>query len=107
MEEDPIGFEAGDANLYRYVGNDPTNHVDPSGLIGILFEGAGYFASDDTIISHLIYPYGVGELKKNLDRDVRYIPTNAGNLWKKVNGAEAIIERALKANPNEPVDIFG
>jgi len=25
MEEDPDGFAAGDADLYRYVGNDPTN----------------------------------------------------------------------------------
>jgi len=30
--QDPIGFEAGDANLYRYVGNGPTNATDPSGL---------------------------------------------------------------------------
>jgi len=30
---DPIGFEAGDFNFYRYVGNDPINFVDPSGLI--------------------------------------------------------------------------
>jgi hypothetical protein len=29
---DPIGFEAGDANLYRYVGNSSTNDTDPSGL---------------------------------------------------------------------------
>ena len=29
---DPIGFEAGDTNLYRYVGNGPVNGVDPSGL---------------------------------------------------------------------------
>lgn len=28
----PLAFEAGDANLYRYVGNSPTNYVDPSGL---------------------------------------------------------------------------
>jgi RHS repeat-associated protein len=28
---DPIGFHAGDENLYRYVGNDPTNGVDPTG----------------------------------------------------------------------------
>jgi predicted Zn-dependent protease len=28
----PLGFEAGDANLYRYVSNSPTNLVDPSGL---------------------------------------------------------------------------
>jgi hypothetical protein len=32
LEEDPIGFEGGDANLYRFVGNDPTNFTDPSGL---------------------------------------------------------------------------
>jgi hypothetical protein len=29
----PCGFQAGDANLRRYVGNDPTNAGDPSGLI--------------------------------------------------------------------------
>ncbi len=28
----PLGFAAGDANLYRYVGNSPTNFTDPSGL---------------------------------------------------------------------------
>jgi RHS repeat-associated protein len=32
ISEDPIGFAAGDPNLYRYVGNMPTEHVDPSGL---------------------------------------------------------------------------
>lgn len=30
--DDPIGFDAGDANLYRYVGNSPTNASDSSGL---------------------------------------------------------------------------
>ena len=29
---DPIGFVGGDANLYRYVGNDPTDATDPTGL---------------------------------------------------------------------------
>lgn len=29
--EDTIGFAGGDANLYRYVGNGPTNATDPSG----------------------------------------------------------------------------
>ena len=32
MSRDPIGFEAGDANLYRYVGNASTTFTDPSGL---------------------------------------------------------------------------
>ena len=27
-----MGFAAGDANLYRYVGNGPTGATDPSGL---------------------------------------------------------------------------
>jgi hypothetical protein len=33
LEDDPIGFAAGDPNLYRYVGNSPTNKTDPSGLM--------------------------------------------------------------------------
>ncbi|MFN7875399.1 MAG: RHS repeat-associated core domain-containing protein [Pirellula sp.] len=32
ISQDPIGFNAGDENLYRYVGNSPTNARDPSGL---------------------------------------------------------------------------
>lgn len=32
MSPDPIGFDAGDANLYRYVGNSPVNSSDPLGL---------------------------------------------------------------------------
>jgi RHS repeat-associated protein len=32
LSQDPIGFGGGDANLYRYVGNDPANSVDPTGL---------------------------------------------------------------------------
>lgn len=32
ISEDPIGVEAEDTNLYRYVGNSPTNATDPEGL---------------------------------------------------------------------------
>jgi RHS repeat-associated protein len=31
-QEDPIGFDGGQFNLNAYVGNSPTNFVDPSGL---------------------------------------------------------------------------
>jgi RHS repeat-associated protein len=32
ISEDPIGFGGGDANLYAYTSNAPTNFVDPSGM---------------------------------------------------------------------------
>jgi RHS repeat-associated protein len=32
LQSDPLGFGAGDTNLYRYVGNHPTIARDPSGL---------------------------------------------------------------------------
>lgn len=31
ISEDPIGFSAGDVNLYSYVGQDPVNNRDPFG----------------------------------------------------------------------------
>lgn len=43
ISEDPIEFEAGDENLNRYVGNDPINKTDPSGLYDI--EWGGYWQS--------------------------------------------------------------
>ena len=33
ISEDPSGFKGGDANLFRYVGNDPLDRIDPSGLM--------------------------------------------------------------------------
>ncbi len=32
LSEDPLGFDAGDANLSRYVANDPILNTDPTGL---------------------------------------------------------------------------
>ncbi|NBT35870.1 MAG: hypothetical protein EBT03_10110 [Betaproteobacteria bacterium] len=33
IERDPIGFEAGDNNWYRFVANEPTQKTDSSGLV--------------------------------------------------------------------------
>jgi RHS repeat-associated protein len=42
FEQDPIGFSAGDRNLYRYVGNGPTNGTDPTGLLTVQVEKPNY-----------------------------------------------------------------
>jgi RHS repeat-associated protein len=43
ISEDPLGFAAGDPNIYRYVGNSPTNFVDPSGLQSATLSGESGF----------------------------------------------------------------
>lgn len=42
LSQDPIGFAAGDANLQRYVGNNPTTFTDPLGLMAVVDTGVGY-----------------------------------------------------------------
>ena len=41
MQRDPIGYNAGDVSLYRYVGNMSTRHFDPFGLKIISLESTG------------------------------------------------------------------
>jgi|CXWL01.1.fsa_nt_gi RHS repeat-associated protein len=41
LTEDPLGFGAGDMNLYGYVFNNPTNLTDPSGEIAPIIAAAG------------------------------------------------------------------
>jgi uncharacterized protein RhaS with RHS repeats len=33
LQTDPLGYKAGDMNLYAYVMNDPLNRTDPTGII--------------------------------------------------------------------------
>lgn len=42
---DPLGFSGGDANPYRYVGNDPINGSDPAGLLPLTPTQAAAFVA--------------------------------------------------------------
>ena len=44
LQMDPIKFDAGDPNIFRYVGNDPVNWTDPSGLQ--YFQSGSYEKND-------------------------------------------------------------
>jgi RHS repeat-associated protein len=46
ISEGPLGFQAGDSNLYRYVGNTATNKVDPSGLAVASLPGTSQFSPE-------------------------------------------------------------
>lgn len=53
VSEDPVGFAAGDGNLYRYVGNCVVNATDPSGLqLTTPYQGfAGSYTSATTSLT--------------------------------------------------------
>ena len=53
--EDPSGFGGGDVNLGRYVGNGPTNGIDPSGLADAASWQATW--SNDTYRLDIFYRY--------------------------------------------------
>ena len=50
--EDPLGLRAGDANFYRYVGNQPTGRVDPSELIAPFVAGAAIGGGFAALLSY-------------------------------------------------------
>ncbi|MFT5522769.1 MAG: RHS repeat-associated protein, partial [Pirellulaceae bacterium] len=45
VSKDPVGFQAGDLNLYRYVRNNPINAIDPSGQTETFFSFGGHVYS--------------------------------------------------------------
>jgi RHS repeat-associated protein len=57
ISEDPIGFSAGDTNLYRYVSNSPTNFTDPTGTVisgwaeDALYAADAFFAGFGNVVS--------------------------------------------------------
>lgn len=57
MQKDLIGFAGGDTNLYRYVGNDSVNYIDPNGKAAFLAAiGAGALVGGVTgLVGDLVF----------------------------------------------------
>jgi len=98
LQNDPIGFDAADLNLYRYVRNDYSNYVDPYGELPppewLWHSGCYYLGRPGTpvppggIISRFLVKYipGMYPFAKLHDRFVgymeqqKYIPDIAYNI---------------------------
>ena len=93
MQEDPTGFDAGDANLRRVVGNDPTNATDPSGLssvkqvprsnsfsrfsVELYFEPNGWFGGETYI--GMMDPNSFAVVRNGLSSDLTEVTKEAAN----------------------------
>lgn len=66
FSEDPIGFEAKDLNLFRYVFNNPVNKIDPFGLFtpeiwqALNMNCPGASSQLNSELQALLTAYGVG-----------------------------------------------
>lgn len=88
VSEDPVGFAGRDVNLYRYVGNDPLNHTDPSGLIPL-----------DTLwdLANVIYDIATGDCEAlALDLAAMAIPYLPAGITK-IDDAVRLGDKALDA----------
>ncbi len=66
MTKDPLGIRGGDVNLYRYVGNNPILHNDPTGEIvpALLLTYAAYEAG-----------FFIGATYNKVSADINYSST--------------------------------
>ncbi|MBZ8181188.1 RHS repeat domain-containing protein [Oscillatoria salina] len=95
ISEDPIGFDGGDVNLYRYVNNSPLIYTDPSGLLvreatGLLSSGSGLLSGLGSLagrVAPFLWTPGGGGLLNPL-------PVNQGE--------DAFLEQLRNSQPNKP-----
>ncbi|MCB9419049.1 MAG: hypothetical protein H6667_04560 [Ardenticatenaceae bacterium] len=75
--KDPVGFNAGDTNLYAYVQNDPVNFIDPTGLQQAAAPSPCNPDDDDSV-------HNFGEfMSKYVGRPLRFIGDGVKSLYNK------------------------
>jgi RHS repeat-associated protein len=86
LQTDPLGFAAGDLNLYRYVANDPVNQKDPNGKFARRIIGCaigGLAAASGELAGSILTEKILDELAKN----GHVPPKPCGRLDEQVNEA--------------------
>ncbi len=109
-QHDPLGYRDRQ-NLYTYVRCRPLNSLDPSGLIGIFFDGAGWGANAGT---------NIGQLYNNYCGHATHYQTNffPNNIWANIRSAKQRVCKIVcssrtcacnstSSTQNEPVHLFG
>ena len=90
------GHSAGDANLYRYVGNGPGNWVDPTGMLELNVIG-------NSIVG---FGQGLGQGAVNIANGLQDTGVGLVNLGAAgVNGIACLEEQAGILDPNDPLRI--
>ena len=71
-------------NLYAYCGDNPTDATDPSGMVGVFFDGAGQVRGDETIMQDLYEEYDGSAA-------IFYTHILPNNIWANIHGAQDIV----------------
>ena len=104
-EHDPLGFDAGDDNLYRFVGNDPTDETDPSGLDAVGHHWVPQSVLTDPEIRPLLsdeaFSLGMGAYSGQTSPD-HLFGTHGGVTHKEYNDTvKSGLQKFIKANGNK------
>ena len=121
VSKDPIKFDGGSTSLYAYVGNDPVNHKDPSGLFSLYGWAAltdetpgpvrygneqvflaGYDFNLSNAFSALIVATGSA-----FGGEANFVDAFAGIETSSASAPQAINLYSINVGPEDPPDVAG